>query len=82
VMFMHPGMGGTQHPLVRCDMVYFTTPQHGAVFSPSSIAWGSALPWNNFDNSVSRIMKNVIDAFVRAGPLPGAAYVAEDKNRR
>jgi N,N-dimethylformamidase len=78
VMFMHPGMGGTQHPLVRCDMVYFTTPKHGAVFSPSSIAWGGALPWNNFDNSVSRIMKNVIDAFITDGPLPGAAYLAED----
>ncbi len=35
VMFMHPGMGGTQHPLVRADMVYFTTPKDGAVFSAS-----------------------------------------------
>jgi len=71
VMFMHPGMGGTQHPLVRADMVYFTTPNDGAVFSTSSIAWASALPFNRFDNSVSRIMKNVIDAFMKAGPLPG-----------
>ncbi|MGH7055483.1 MAG: N,N-dimethylformamidase beta subunit family domain-containing protein, partial [Stellaceae bacterium] len=73
VMFMHPGMGGTQHPLVRADMVYFTTPKDGAVFSASSIAWASALPCNKFDNSVSRIMKNVIDAFIREGPLPGKA---------
>lgn len=71
VMFMHPGMGGTQHPLVRADMVYFTTPNDGAVFSASSIAWASALPCNGFDNSVSRVMKNVIDAFMKAGPLPG-----------
>lgn len=71
VFFMHPGMGGTQHPMVRADMVYFTTPKDGAVFSASSIAWGSALPCNGFDNDVSRIMKNVIDAFMRPGRLPG-----------
>jgi hypothetical protein len=29
------------------------------------------LPWNKFDNEVSRIMKNVLDAFAREGPLPG-----------
>ncbi len=73
VMFMHPGMGGSQHPLVRADMVYFTTPKGGAVFSASSIAWSSALPWNKFDNSASRVMKNVLDAFAREGPLPGQA---------
>jgi len=43
-----------------------------AVFSASSIAWGSALPCNNFENDVSRVMKNVLDAFVRPGKLPGA----------
>jgi N,N-dimethylformamidase len=74
VMFMHPGMGGTQHPLVRADMVYFTTPRDGAVFSASSIAWGSALPVAGYDNPVSRVMKNVVDAFLRPGPLPGAGY--------
>lgn len=71
VMFMHPGMGGTQHPLVRADMVYFTTAKGGAVFSASSIAWSSALPCNKFDNNVSRVMKNVVDAFMKDGPLPG-----------
>ena len=82
VMFMHPGMGGTQHPLVRADMTYFTAPNDGAVFSASSIAWGSALPCNNYDNDVSRIMKNVVDAFMRPGPLPGSAFVAEEKHWR
>ncbi len=79
IMYNHPGMGGTQHPGVRCDMVYFTTPRHGAVFSPSSIAWGQALPCKGFDNNVSRVMKNVLDAFVKAGPLPGSEYVADEK---
>ena len=79
IMYNHPGMGGTQHPGVRCDMVYFTTPHHGAVFSPSSIAWSHALPCSNFDNPVSRIMANVLEAFMQPGPLPGAAFNAEEK---
>jgi N,N-dimethylformamidase len=79
IMYNHPGMGGTQHPGVRCDIVYFSTPNNGAVFSPSSIAWGQALPCFNFDNNVSRIMKNVLDAFAKAGPLPGAEFIGEEK---
>lgn len=79
ILYMHPGMGGTQHPGVRCDMVYFTTPQHGAVFAPSSIAWGQALPCKGFDNNVSRVMKNVLDAFAKAGPLPGGEYIGDEK---
>lgn len=79
IMYNHPGMGGTQHPGVRCDMVYFTTPQNGAVFSPSSIAWSHALPCHGFDNPVSRIMGNVLKAFMKPGVLPGAEYNAEEK---
>jgi N,N-dimethylformamidase len=79
IMYNHPGMGGTQHPGVRCDMVYFTTPHDGAVFAPSSIAWGQALPCKGFDNNVSRIMKNVVDAFMKPGPLPGGQFIGEDK---
>lgn len=79
IMYNHPGMGGTQNPGVRCDMVFFTTPQHGAVFAPSSIAWGQALPCKGFDNNVSRVMKNVLDAFAKPGPLPGADYIGEEK---
>lgn len=79
IMYNHPGMGGTQHPDVRCDMVYFTTPQDGAVFSPSSIAWGQALPCHHFANPVSTIMGNVLDAFLKDGPLPSMAYSAEEK---
>jgi N,N-dimethylformamidase len=79
ILYMHPGMGGTQHPLVRADMVFFTTPNNGAVFSASSIAWGQALPWNNYNNNVSQVMRNVIDAFSKPGPLPGAAFDAEEK---
>jgi N,N-dimethylformamidase len=74
IYFMTPGLGGTQHPHVRADIVYFTTPSHGAVFASGSIAWGSALPCRNFDNPISRLTKNVVDAFLVDGPLPGASY--------
>ena len=70
VFFMTPGLGGTQHPYVRADMVYFTAPAGGAVFSTGSIAWASALPIAGFANAVSRVTKNVLDAFSRAGDLP------------
>jgi N,N-dimethylformamidase len=74
IFFMTPGLGGTQHPLVRADLVYFTTPNDGAVFATGSIAWGSALPPRNYDNPVSRLTKNVVDAFLKEGPLPGAGF--------
>jgi N,N-dimethylformamidase len=76
IYFMTPGLGGTQHPWVRADLVYFTTPGNGAVFSTGSIAWGSALPCDNFQNSVSRLTKNIVDAFLTPGPLPGSHYRA------
>jgi N,N-dimethylformamidase len=76
VYFMTPGLGGTQHPMVRADMVFFTTAQGGAVFSPGSIAWGSALPCMGYENSVSRVMKNVVDAFLKPGALPGTGFDA------
>jgi N,N-dimethylformamidase len=74
IFFMTPALGGTQNPLVRCDMVFFTTARGGAVFSAGSIAWGSALPCAGYDNAVSRVMRNVVDGFLHPGPLPGAGY--------
>ncbi|OYU33101.1 MAG: hypothetical protein CFE35_22045 [Novosphingobium sp. PASSN1] len=60
-----PGYCGTQNPLVRADMTYFTTASGGAVFSAGSIAWSQALPINNGDNNVARITLNVIEGFIR-----------------
>ncbi len=72
IWFNLPGLGGTQDHRVRADMTYFTTPNNGAVWSASSIAWGQALPCNDGDNDVSRVMANVLDAFMKDGPLPGS----------
>ena len=42
IAFNFPGQGGTQHYHIRADMTYFTTANNGAVWSPSSIAWGAS----------------------------------------
>jgi hypothetical protein len=58
---------------VRGDIVYFPTPNGGAVWSASSIAYCGALSHNNYDNNVSKLTKNVLDRFVADEPAPLAA---------
>jgi len=54
------------HDPMRCDMVYFETPEGGAVFSVGSIAYCGALSHNGYDNNVSRITGNVLRRFSAA----------------
>jgi N,N-dimethylformamidase len=49
--------------LIRSDMVYFPTAKGGAVFSVGSITFCGSLPWNGFDNQVSRLLRNVVERF-------------------
>ena len=58
--------GGSESEAKRADMVYFKTPSGGQVFSVGSITFCGSLPWNNFDNNVSRLLRNVIDRFTGA----------------
>jgi N,N-dimethylformamidase len=51
------------HQPLRCDMVFFETPDGGAVFSVGSIAYCGALSHNGYDNNVSRITENVLRRF-------------------
>ena len=37
-----PGLGGTEADTIRSDMVFFETPNGGAVFSTGSIAWAGS----------------------------------------
>ena len=69
-MFNYPGLDGTNDFMVRADLVYFTTRGGGGVFSTSSIAWCGSLSHNDYDNNVSRIMRNVLDRFASSEPLP------------
>jgi N,N-dimethylformamidase len=54
---------GPANPDIRADMVYFTGPKGGAVFSVGSMAWTAALFVNGYNNAVSTITGNVLRAF-------------------
>ena len=82
IMFHHPGLLGTQNPAVRADVTYFTSANNGGVFSTGSIAWTSSLASFGFENDVSVITKNVLDAFAKSGELPGGAYTEDEKSWR
>ncbi len=62
--------GGDENPMVRADMIYYKTPNDGAVFAPGSLAWCGSLSHNNYKNNVSKLMENVIRGFLKPGPLP------------
>jgi N,N-dimethylformamidase len=79
VLYPYPGLAGTQDYRIRADIVYFNTPNDGAVFSTGSIGFGQALPARNFDNNVSKLLGNVVDAFIKPGALPGSRWIAEEK---
>ena len=55
--------GGPDNPAVRGDMVFFETPNDGAVFAVGSITWFGSLSHNDYANPVSRITDNVVRAF-------------------
>ncbi|NOT56351.1 MAG: N,N-dimethylformamidase [Deltaproteobacteria bacterium] len=67
----YPGLGGMENELVRADMVFYETPNGGAVWASSSIAWAGSLSHNTYKNNVSRITKNVLDRFLDPKPLAG-----------
>ena len=49
--------------LIRSDMIYFETPNHGAVFSVGSITFCGSLAHNTYDNNISRLVNNVLTRF-------------------
>ena len=62
--------GGDENPMIRADMIYYKTPNGGAVWAPGSLAWCGSLSWNNYDNNCSRLMENVIRGFLEIDELP------------
>jgi N,N-dimethylformamidase len=65
----YPGIDGIEDPKVRADMVFFETPNGGAVFSTGSIAWAGSLGHNRYQNNVARITGNVLKRFIDPKPL-------------
>ena len=52
--------GGTAKDAMHADMVLIEYPGGGSVFATGSITFCGSLPWNNFDNDVSRLLQNVM----------------------
>lgn len=82
ILYPYPGLAGTQDYRIRGDIVFFNGPNNGAVFCGGSIAFGQALPAHHFDNNVSRMLANVVDAFIKPGALPGSLWINEEKQWR
>ena len=79
LLYAYAGLVGSLDYRIRADMTYFTAPNDGAVFATGSIAFGQSLPSNNYNNSAATVMKNVIDAFIKDGKLPGGSWTLEEK---
>ncbi len=56
--------GEPAEKLIRSDMVIFPTDFGGYVFSVGSICYCGSLPWNNFDNNISKLTQNVLQYFL------------------
>jgi len=61
---------GEENPRVKADMVFFETPEGGAVFSVGSISWAAALCHGGYQNNVARITANVLLRFADQTPFP------------
>jgi N,N-dimethylformamidase len=82
LLYAYAGLTGSLDYRIRADMTYFNAPNDGAVFSTGSIAFGQALPANGFDNSASRVLTNVVNAFLKPGQVPGTHWTVEEKQWR
>ncbi|MBL8709493.1 MAG: N,N-dimethylformamidase [Rhodospirillaceae bacterium] len=60
----HSAVNGDTCPRVRCDMMFFETPNGGAVFSTGSISYAGSLAHDGYDNNVSRLTENVVKRFI------------------
>ena len=52
--------GTTADELLHADIIWFDTPGGGSVFSVGSITFCGSLPHNDFKNSVSQLLLNVV----------------------
>lgn len=53
--------GGSEAEAKHADMIYCTYPKGGSVFTSGSITFCGCLPWNDYDNDVSQILRNIFD---------------------
>jgi N,N-dimethylformamidase len=61
---MSPIVVAAEARKIRSDIVYFETPNDGAVFAAGAITWSASLAHDGYDNNVSRITENVLRRFM------------------
>jgi N,N-dimethylformamidase len=66
VRIPHGATDALQATEIHADLVFFETPDGGAVFSTGSIAYAGSLSWNGFDNNICRLTTNVLRRFAEA----------------
>ncbi|NHQ73364.1 N,N-dimethylformamidase large subunit [Roseovarius gahaiensis] len=59
--------GGPEEDAKHADLIYFDLPNGGSVFSVGSITFCGSLPWNDFDNDVSRLLENYLSRKLSRG---------------
>lgn len=69
VLTPHGATDGLSSDEIHADMVFFETPNGGAVFSVGSIAYSAGLSWNNFNNDLCRLTTNVLRRFRQEVPF-------------
>jgi len=52
--------GGPEKEVLHADIVHFEADGGGSVFATGSITFCGSLPWNHYDNNISRLLENVI----------------------
>ena len=73
--------GDPPDKLIRADMVYFETPNAGAVFSVGSITFCGSLSHADYRNNISRIVDNVLRRFATPGYVKIAWTLRADPTR-
>ncbi len=56
--------GGSAKDAMHADMIYAEYPNGGSVFATGSITFCGSLPWNDFENNVARLLRNVMRRFL------------------
>lgn len=59
----------TYQSLIHADVVFFETPNGGAMFATGSMSWCGCFRQNNYDNDVLRITENVLKRFTDPSPF-------------
>jgi N,N-dimethylformamidase len=78
VLMSDSRQGATVNHQVKADMTLLVYPNGGAVFSVGSISWCGGLSYNDGDNDISQITRNVLSAFSSEGPGPWERWSESD----